>query len=229
MTRQAVCEACGIGYEYEAIILYDREHFRPRRCPKCRLAEAAKRRRERENERQRRLEAAWNALCPPAYRDTDPSHPDLNRRLLDGLLRYQPRGRGIGLYGPTGRGKTRMMYLLLRKLHFAGYRVYACSARRLSHSFALQWGDDREADHARHIVRECYSAEILFLDDVGKQRFTAAAEAEFYDLVETRTSHLRPILWTANATGPALAAMMSPDRGIPIVRRLEEFCEVLGV
>ena len=227
--KHQVCQTCGVEFEYEPIILYGRERFPVRHCLPCRLAETARLRREREAERRRHLEAAWEAICPPAYRDTDPAHPELNRRLLDGLLRYRPCGRGIGLYGPTGRGKTRMMYLLLKKLHFDGYRVHACSAPLLSQSIARQWGEDREADHARYILRQCYAAEILFLDDVGKQRFTSAAESEFYTLIETRTSQLRPILWTANATGSALAAMMSPDRGEPIVRRLEEFCEVLGV
>lgn len=223
------CETCGRRFSYMPVHFEGRERFRPRTCPACHEAEAAARQRMACLQRQRRLEAAWESICPPLYRDTDTEHPAINPQLLAGLLRYEPNGRGIGLYGPTGRAKTRMMYLLLRKLHFAGHRVYACSARRLSYYFATQWGSDREANHARQAVRCCYTAEVLLVDDLGKQRFTPAAEAELYDLIETRTSHLRPILWTANATGSTLASMMSPDRGTPIVRRLEEFCEVLGV
>jgi DNA replication protein DnaC len=77
------------------------------------------------------------------------------------------------------------------------------------------------------MIRRAHRAEILFIDDIGKEKYTERVESEFYDLIETRTAHLRPILWTANTSGAGLEAMMSPDRGAPILRRLREFTEII--
>ena len=80
---------------------------------------------------------------------------------------------------------------------------------------------------ARDMIGRAHRAEILFIDDIGKEKYTERVESEFYDLIETRTAHMRPIIWTANANGVGLAAMMSPDRGEPILRRLREFTEII--
>ncbi len=228
MIAKINCERCGAVSEYEPAMLDGKERFKLRFCTPC-LSEEQKRlsgtiaaRREAE------LNEMWKRICPEAYRETDPSFPLMDQRLLAGIMRYRPEsGRGIGLYGATGTRKTRMMFLLLHRLHLEGLRVFACSSKRIAGCFAIKYGSDARSDQARAVIRRCYSSEILLLDDLGKQRFSTAGESEFFDLVEDRTSRLRPILWTANATGDELAAMMSADRGGPIVRRLTEFCETI--
>jgi len=87
---------------------------------------------------------------------------------------------------------------------------------------------DRD-DDARRQLETLRRAEVLFIDDLGKEKFTERVESELYDLVETRTAHLRPILWTSNATATRLKEMLSADRGEPIIRRLKEFCTIVPV
>jgi DNA replication protein DnaC len=69
--------------------------------------------------------------------------------------------------------------------------------------------------------------QILLIDDIGKGKMTDRAEMELFDLLETRTSHKLPTIWTANAKGDDLLRMMSEDRGEPIIRRLSEFSEIV--
>lgn len=228
---QFTCSSCATVSEYTARILDGKERFKPSLCCGCIDEERKRREEEATAARQAELEDSWRRICPASYRMTDPNFPMMNQALLSGLMQYEPKGdgRGIGLHGPTGNLKTRMMFLVLKKLHFEGRKVFAISAKRLAKCYSIMYGSDRECDAARHVIRRSYTADVLFLDDIGKERFTEHGQAEFYELVERRTSTLRPILWTANATGAELAAMMSIDRGWPIVRRLEEFCEVVGV
>jgi|GEM_PF-2313055 len=230
MKKVLTCQTCGQWEDYEPVMLNGQEHFKPRFCTPC--SEIERKRLEEANAAQEltELKAKWLTICPPAYRETDPNFPMMNRSLLSGLMKYEPTGgRGIGLHGETGLRKTRMMFLIAQKLHFGGHDVFYCSSKRIAGCFAVRYGKDRASDDARDIIRRCYRAEILFLDDLGKQRFSDAGQSEFFDLVETRTNQLKPILWTANATGDELAGMMSKDRGGPIVRRLEDFCEVFHV
>ena len=84
-------------------------------------------------------------------------------------------------------------------------------------------------DDARDRISAAKRTEILFLDDIGKEKYTERVESEFYDLIETRTSNLRPTLWTTNASASQLSAMMSADRGEPVLRRLKEFTEIVTV
>lgn len=224
------CQKCGTLREYEPLCIGGMERFKPRLCAACfaieqsELADAAK------NEAAARRVAEWDRICPAAYRQTDPNFPLMNQTLLAGLMRYNPAsGRGIGLYGETGLRKTRMLCLLLKKLHFAGHHVCYVSAKRLSGCYSIMFGKDEAAGEARDLIKKTLRAGVLLLDDIGKERFTDRGQAEFYDLVESRTSRLKPILWTANASGDELAAMMSADRGGPIVRRLDDFSEVIEV
>src|SRR5215471_1670682 len=95
-------------------------------CQACRqTAEQSALARENQ-ERITRLHMKWKALCPALYRATDPNHPAIDQDLLAKILEWHPAkagGKGIGLHGPTGGCKTRMMFLLLSDLHFRGVKV----------------------------------------------------------------------------------------------------------
>jgi DNA replication protein DnaC len=179
------------------------------------------------------LHERWFKLCPALYRATDPNHWAIDQNKLATVLEYDPRtsnGKGIGLHGPTGAGKTRMIYLLIRQLHFSGVNVAVLSAIDIARASAQEFDDDRNTrEAARMLIRNAVAAEVLFIDDIGKERLTECAELKLYWLIENRAANAKPILWTSNLAGADLRKMMSSNRGPAITRRLAEFSSIIFV
>jgi len=176
-----------------------------------------------ENAARERAEA-WQEICPPLYRDTDATR--LKSVPLEEVLNWMPGPKGIALAGMTGAGKTRAMFLLMHRLHMEGHYVTAITAKRFERYIHQMFEKDNDA---REMIRRAHRAEILFIDDIGKEKYTERVESEFYDLIETRAANMRPIIWTTNTNGAGLAMMMSPDQGEPILRRLREFTKIITV
>jgi DNA replication protein DnaC len=130
----------------------------------------------------------------------------------------------VTLIGAAGEGKTRAAWMLLKRIHMTGKKVYGLTGTQLAKFAADQWHsraeDKRNAEEA---IDRCRSVSLLLIDDLGKQKFTERAELELYDILEYRTSHLRPTIVTANSDGKELLQMLSEDRGEPILRRIQEF------
>jgi DNA replication protein DnaC len=167
---------------------------------------------------------AWKAICPQLYQDTTAARLPMKPASQIKVMKWKPGPRGIALAGATGTGKTRAIFLLLHRLHLEGRHVTAITAKRFERYVHQMFEKDNDA---RDMIRRAHRAEILFIDDIGKEKYTERVESEFYDLIETRTANLRPIIWTANTNGEGLTAMMSPDRSAPILRRLREFTEII--
>ena len=195
-------------------------------CQPCRRLNDMEVEAYRAEEERKKAEEAWFNICPPLYRETDPARLSVDSETLDQILKWTPNPQGIGLTGTSGAGKTRAMFLLLKSLHFGGHRIVTTTAKRFEHWCHRMFDKD---DEARLNIRSARNAKILFIDDIGKEKYTERVESEFYDLIEHRTSNLLPILWTANATGQQLVKMMGEDRGTPIVRRLREFSTIISV
>jgi len=170
--------------------------------------------------------ATFCELCPKGYRRHDPRrYPKASASKLAAVLAWQYGERGLLLHGETDQGKSRAAWLLLRRLHFAGHGIIAFDAVSFSHEVARQFGSERGPDRW---LRSLYSAPVVFLDDLGKCRLTERGEAELFGLIETRTANGKPIIATTNFVGGTLANAMRPETGIPLARRLREFCECIA-
>ena len=199
----------------------------PKVCPTCNEKREQDAKKAESDAKTAAITEAWQKICPPLYDDTDPSR--ISRKLVDAVNGWQPGNKALGFTGEAGCGKTRSMFLLLKRLHFSGTRVQAISAVRLAKMSAEQFSDQKKRkDEALNFLEAALNVPVLFIDDFGKQKFTERAELEIFDILEHRTSNLLPTHWTANASGGDLAAMLSKDRGDPILRRLEEFSEIIS-
>ena len=109
-------------------------------------------------------------------------------------------------------------------------KILFTSAIAIARASSQEFDDDpRRRAEARILLRNAAGVEVLFIDDIGKERLTEAAELKLYWLIEHRTANARPILWTSNFVGADLRKMMSDNRGPAITRRLAEFSSVLFV
>lgn len=227
--QRIACTDCKT--EFKSCVFGDGE-FRLRACALCPACQDKRQKAEAQveaAEQARNEHKAFERVCPPLYRDTRADHADILPAALDLIRRWDPLGsRGLGLSGTSGRCKTRLMYLALRRAIKAGKTVEAISHNAFSllvqRAFA---GDEPDRSRAAERLRQLRSTNVILLDDVGKAPRTERADAELEELVEHFVSHLKPILWTANGSAKWLEKRLGDDRGPALVRRLSEFAEVM--
>ena len=228
----AQCATCGGYWDYTPCLVEGKERFAPRECGDCASVREGEARMAAQAEERARRRLDWDRgkIVPIEYALSDPWHPLMNTALLQGLMRFDPaRGRGIGLWGESGLRKTRMLTLVLRACYLAGHRVAFAPAIRLGGAFQIMFAKGSDGEEARALIRSAHRCEVLLLDDLGKEPMTVHVGAKFYELIEERTAHRKPILWSANMTGDELAGRMDPDQGDKIVRRLLDYTELLHV
>lgn len=137
------------------------------------------------------------------------------------ILEWTFGRRGLLIRGQTGRCKTRATWRLLRRQFNERRSIIALTSAQFDRqcrdaggTFTLSEWFDRLA-----------AVDVLFLDDLGKAKWTEGTEAQMFDLIDERTREGRPILATTNDSGESLAARLSTDRREPLIRRLRDYCD----
>jgi hypothetical protein len=225
--KTKTCIKCAANFDYEPVFVEDREIFEPTFCDSCIQNQEKEAQRAAQEQHDAFLLRVWESICPREYRETDETR--LRPAYRHAISRWRFGRKGVGIPGIPGTGKTRTAFLLLKKSHFEhGKACYAVSAKRLAKVAIDQF--DRQEDvrlAARTTLHRAHAADVLLIDDLGKGTMSERAEEEFYGILEERTSHHRPTIWTANSNGNELLAKFSADRGEAILRRLTEFSEIV--
>lgn len=171
-------------------------------------------------------ESTFRQLCPPLYQQTDPAR--LPEKHLSAVTAWKYGPKGLLLVGPTGTGKTRCAWQLLRRLILAGRRVLAFDGLGWAVAVSEAFG---KPDETESWLDQVCTADVLFIDDLFKGKMTEAQELAAIGVFERRTNHLLPVIVTMNSTGRMILDRMTEqgraDRGEPLIRRMGEFCEVL--
>ena len=229
------CKFCSAEFEYEPIVGLPFS-LKPTVCSNCDERQRSDRAASERGGRYR----AFQALCPRIYQDSDPNHPGMPRAEKTASILGWKRGpAGLLIYGATRKGKTRCAWMLVKRLivddglnvialssvEFANHAALAASTGSLCH---VEW------------KQELFECDVLFIDDLGKNKMTELVEADLFDVIETRTSNGRPIIITTNFVGrkspteprvygEALDDKFSPDRGAPLIARLREFTKAINL
>jgi DNA replication protein DnaC len=175
--------------------------------------------------KQRAIENAWKDLCPPLYRDTVLERLPHKDKFED-VQRWSYGPVGLIVLGPSRRGKTRSVWKLLERLQFEGKEIIAFTPMKLKLAVASVWQD---AETAEEWIYGLHRADVLFFDDLDTVKFTEAVEETIYDVFEYRPAHGKPVIATVNQSGAQLAGRMNANgRGVKIVERMREFCQVLN-
>lgn len=221
------CGECGTPFERTVFNLFGRR-LGSRLCPPCQEMANREAKAKQESFERGIREEKWNRACPLIYRDTNLNDARLRLPIVESVMGWEPRaGKGLGVIGTTGLGKTRCLFMALRKAFDLEMSVAAISHTKFSRiAMDAFSGDKEDKGTAREVLRELHRAEVLLLDDLGKPPSTERADSELEELIEERTSQGCAILWSANASGEWLVKRFGIDRGEPLVRRLAEFSDV---
>lgn len=236
----ATCETC--QGEFQAAVVFSpfdstKELFRQRRCGTCIEQHNRNSASEAESARQsifkRQADVDWGNLCPIEFRaiseggQTDVERLGIEVAQLESITSHPLGERGLIIRGGTGAGKTRSMYRLFRvyfektprpRLIAMTSGQFDRQARDAAGTFTLTQWFDRMA-----------KADALFIDDIGKGKWTPATSSQFWELVDDRTRNRKPIFLTTNLNGETLVSSLGLDRDIaePLLRRIRESCDVV--
>jgi DNA replication protein DnaC len=140
---------------------------------------------------------------------------------------WQYGPEGVGIIGLPGKCKTRAGILILKRMAEEGRTVGFVTATKFSEMTVDQFSTDEDfREDARNQLRDLRNVDVLLFDDLGKGKITERAEVELYSLLEERTSHMLPTIWTANSQLKSMFGNMSDERSGAILRRLTEFSAI---
>jgi DNA replication protein DnaC len=171
----------------------------------------------------------WEAACPPGLRESDWSHERLSpyRAQIDRVLGHQLGKKGIIASGPTGRGKSRSMWQLMRRFSEDGLEVRFFSASDWFTSLQEQIRYGR--DDARGWVETVAKRHVVFLDDYGQEALqTTKAEwamGWFFRFLDIRVGEGLPLYLTTNLRSDEMVGRAGSIRGDPLVRRLLDLAD----
>lgn len=219
-TSTVPCSICGIPIEIIPI-----SGVREGWCPACmeRGGNVAKARTV-QDQRQRE----WQSLTRnfKAYLDTDLNRLPCPERLREAMT-WHCGTKGLNLWGLPATGKTRTLFLLLKREFDAGHTFRAFGP--CDFNLAIE----KAGFHPAAFIESCRKADLLAFDDIGKVRMSPVIEGHFFAILEYRAANGKPCLFTHNFPSEAARAhrhlngdtLESKFRnGNAVVRRIRDFC-----
>lgn len=209
--QEEVERACSECHKPFKIIL-DRNTQHQYRCDPCDAAHT-------EMIRQARI----RSKVPKAFQNTERERLPEPRK-LDEILAWQYGPEGMLLYGPTGAGKSRCVWELIKR-DIARVTFEVLDSSSAIH-YASKFG--KESAQVENWLDDLCKKELVFLDDIFKNKMTDSFEGFIFSIVDQRVQNELPIIVTCNDTGESLTSRLTVDRGAPLIRRLRECCRVIN-
>ena len=189
------------------------------RCPACQVTGATPKPPPPPDPKAKEI-ARW---VPADYRDSDDSQFPVEQ--WANCKHWIPGQKGLLLFGPTRRCKSRIAYALAIKAIRNGSRVQCYDCRtfraevelRIAAGTLWDWYKDLEL-----------AIDVLLLDDLGKFKGEGKRiEEELFSVVKLRVESRRPMIITTNDTPTSLAGKFSGSIAEPMVARLMEVCSMV--
>jgi hypothetical protein len=164
----------------------------------------------------------WRNLCPDEYKN--PVNYELtDKKAFRTVETWTYGSRGMIINGHSGRGKTRSIWSLLRRLNeaegysfkfFDGYDFSCASADASRNGKELAW------------MRDMISCDLFIFDDLGKNKITPNCEASLFAIIDKRQAAHKPMIFTTQHNRRTLQGLfIDAMTGEAALRRIIECCE----
>ena len=162
----------------------------------------------------------WLNICPPLYRDTDLSR--LPQKQLKDAMAWEYGPEGLLFHGPTGTGKTRIAWQVLKKINDGHKVIRAFDSTDFVNQCSSKFYDGSGSKWIEKLIK----CQLLFIDDLGNEPSGERGAGEIFHIIKRRGEEMLPVIITTNSVGQELAGKLRgpEDRGSALVRRLREFC-----
>jgi DNA replication protein DnaC len=178
--------------------------------------------------------AAYESDIGPTYRTTQWDNPNLAPYApqIARIRGWQLSPRGILAAGPSGRGKTRAIADLYRRLAI-DERVTVRYAKAADWFARLNEQVRYGTDDARRWVRDQANAPVFIMDDIGQQAMLSAradwSEGWFMQFLDIRRELALPLIASTNLRSAEIAGTNDRNaiRQDAILTRLLDICEVV--
>lgn len=133
----------------------------------------------------------WDEHCPPAFRkfiEGNEWPANVDRNAVKAVSAWGVSMRtGLLLIGPSGAGKTFALWGKARQLEKTGTKPVFLTAIELARALATCARDIEKPDWL-------FRCGCLFIDDLGKEKLTAAVAPLLWELIDYRYMHGKPTL-----------------------------------
>jgi DNA replication protein DnaC len=209
------CPGCDAPVQFTAEYSLGNKTWVPY-CDNCRAQQEA----EHQNRlREIAIAQGWNKICPERFRETEFAklpHPDKSQVALDWDFKD---GHGLNLWGVPNSGKTRTMFLVVRKLFDAGRAITVFSTLDFCNQMAAR-GFQRAT-----WVHNLGNRDVICFDDIDKLTLTGPQEKLFFALLDKRMHRKAPCIFTHNSTAHDLTYKFKT--GEALVRRIRQFTRAI--
>jgi hypothetical protein len=218
------CKVCAKAFVSEPVRLWDCE-IPVTVCEACGPMVTEHYSCDREQDRAVTQNPWWDETCPPNYRELItgkrfPEHCD--RRAIDRVQAWTAsEPKGLVLLGSSGAGKTLSLWAKARDLERAGIKPVFLSAVEFARKLSTA---ARDLDRAEWLMR----AQVLIIDDLGKEKLTAAVAPLIWEVLDARHNHGRLTLISTRFRGQEFVSRFTePVLGEDIRGRIAESCTVV--
>ena len=157
----------------------------------------------------RRLEEHFLNLIDPFYLDaTLDNCPDLPRALIDFGKRWVLNPSSLYIVGSYGAAKTWFCYGLARGvIRERGLWPFFLSSDTLDNRLKDALFEGSES----HEIQKLIEADVLFVDDVGRETKSDRIKRRYYTIVDKRMAKEKPTVFTSNFLLEELHEVIDPS------------------
>ncbi len=138
------------------------------------------------------------------------------------FAKHRRDGKGLFLIGEVGRGKTRLATIIALEVLRQGFSVRYSSTVDLLERIKGEFG----TSNAGNTLRGYLDADLVVLDDIGKDHRTEWSESTIFQIINDRYEQTRPLIITSNLGIDDLRRHYQWS-GDAIVSRVFESCQGL--